>query len=212
MSRGRFITVEGGEGVGKSTQVGRLADALRARGITVHSTREPGGSPGAEDIRQLLVTGETGRWDAMTEALLNFAARRDHLVTTVWPALERGAWVVSDRFADSTVAYQGYAHGLDRETIARLYALVVGEFAPDLTIILDAPVDLGLARASARGGDDRYERMDVAFHERLRAGFLEIARGAPERCVVIDASAAPDTVHRDVLSAVVDRFGSGQDG
>jgi len=210
--RGRFITVEGGEGVGKSTQVGRLADALHERGITVHSTREPGGSPGAEDIRQLLVTGETGRWDAMTEALLNFAARRDHLVTTVWPALERGAWVVSDRFADSTVAYQGYAHGLDRETIARLYALVVGEFAPDLTIILDAPVDLGLARASARGGGDRYERMDVAFHERLRAGFLEIARGAPERCVVIDASGAPDTVHRAVLSAVVDRFGSGQDG
>ncbi len=212
MSRGRFITVEGGEGVGKSTQVDRLADALHERGITAHCTREPGGSPGAEDIRQLLVSGETGRWDAMTEALLFFAARRDHLVTTVWPALERGAWVVSDRFADTTVAYQGYAHGLGRETIARLYALVVGEFAPDLTIILDAPVDLGLARAGARGGDDRYERMDVAFHERLRAGFLEIARNEPERCVVIDASAAPDTVHRAVLAAVVDRFGLDQDG
>jgi dTMP kinase len=212
VSRGRFITVEGGEGVGKSTQAGRLADVLHERGITAHCTREPGGSPGAEEIRQLLVTGETGRWDAMTEALLHFAARRDHLVTTVWPALERGEWVVSDRFADSTVAYQGYAHGLDRETIARLYALVVGEFAPDLTIILDAPVDLGLARAGTRGGDDRYERMDVAFHERLRAGFLEISRDEPERCVVIDASAAPDTVHRAVFAAVVDRLGLDQDG
>ncbi len=212
MSRGRFITVEGGEGVGKSTQVDRLADALHERGITAHCTREPGGSPGAEDIRQLLVSGETGRWDAMTEALLFFAARRDHLVTTVWPALERGAWVVSDRFADTTVAYQGYAHGLGRETIARLYALVVGEFAPDLTIILDAPVDLGLARAGTRGGDDRYERMDVAFHERLRAGFLEIARDEPERCVVIDARAAADAVHRTVLAAVVARFGADQDG
>lgn len=212
MSRGRFITVEGGEGVGKSTQVGRLVDALHERGIDAHRTREPGGSPGAEDIRRLLVTGETGRWDAMTETLLFFAARRDHLVTTVWPALERGAWVVSDRFADTTVAYQGYAHGLDRETIARLYALVVGDFAPDLTIILDAPVDLGLARAVGRGGDDRYERMDIAFHERLRAGFLEIARGEPDRCVVIDASAAPDAVHRVVLAAVVERFGADQDG
>ena len=212
MSRGRFITVEGGEGVGKSTQVGRLADVLHERGITARCTREPGGSPGAEEIRQLLVTGETGRWDAMTEALLHFAARRDHLVTTVWPALERGEWVVSDRFADSTAAYQGYAHGLDRETIARLYALIVGDFAPDLTIILDAPVDLGLARAGTRGGDDRYERMDVAFHERLRAGFLEIARDEPERCVVIDASATPDAVHRAVLAAVVDRFGLDRDG
>ena len=185
---------------------------MHERGITAHRTREPGGSPGAEDIRRLLVAGETGRWDAMTEVLLHFAARRDHLVTTAWPALERGEWVVSDRFADSTVAYQGYAHGLDRETIAQLYALVVGEFAPDLTIILDAPVDLGLARAGARGGDDRYERMDIAFHERLRAGFLEIARGEPDRCVVIDASAAPDAVHRAVLAAVVDRFDADQDG
>jgi dTMP kinase len=212
MSRGRFITFEGGEGVGKSTQAGRLADALHERGIAAHCTREPGGSPGAEDIRQLLVTGETGRWDAMTEALLNFAARRDHLVTTVWPALERGTWVVSDRFADSTVAYQGYAHGLERAAIARLYALVVGNFAPDLTVILDAPVDLGLARAGARGGDDRYERMDVAFHERLRAGFLEIAQDEPGRCVVIDASADSDAVYRAVLTAVVDRFRLDQDG
>ena len=212
MNRGRFITVEGGEGVGKSTQVGRLTDALRERGIIALGTREPGGSPGAEDIRQLLVTGATGRWDALTEALLHFAARRDHLVTTVWPALERGEWVVSDRFADSTVAYQGYAHGLDRETIARLYALVVGKFVPDLTIILDAPVALGLARASERGGDDRYERMDVAFHERLRAGFLEIARDEPERCVVIDASTDPDAVHRAMLSAVVNRYRLDQNG
>ncbi len=212
MSRGRFITVEGGEGVGKSTQVRHLAGALHDRGIATRCTREPGGSPGAEEIRQSLVTGETARWDAMTEALLHFAARRDHLVTTVWPALERGEWVVSDRFADSTVAYQGYGHGLDREALARLYALVAGDFTPDLTIILDAPVDLGLARAGERGGDDRYERMDVAFHERLRDGFLEIARSEPERCVVIDASPEPAEVRRAVLAAVVGRFGLDQDG
>lgn len=135
--RGRFITLEGGEGAGKSTQVRLLADALRRAGHDVVVTREPGGTPGAEQIRALLVQGDTGRWDAVTEALLLFAARRDHLVKTIWPALDRGDWVVSDRFSDSTLAYQGYAHGMGTELIERLYALTVGEFQPDLTIMLD---------------------------------------------------------------------------
>ncbi|MFQ5958239.1 MAG: dTMP kinase, partial [Alphaproteobacteria bacterium] len=179
MGGGRFITIEGGEGAGKSTQAERLCAALRARGLDVVATREPGGSPGAEAIRRLLVSGAPERWDATTEALLHFAARRDHLVRTVLPALARGAWVVSDRFADSTTAYQGYAHGLGVEPVETLHRLVVGDHSPDLTLILDLPVDLGLARARRRGGDDRYERMDAGFHQRLREGFLAIAGREP---------------------------------
>ena len=207
MSRGRFITIEGGEGAGKTTQARRLCDALGARGLAVVSTREPGGSPGAEEIRRLLVSGEPARWDAMTETLLHFAARRDHIVKTVQPALARGEWVVSDRFADSTVAYQGHAHGLGRDLVASLYEMVVGDFAPDLTIILDLPVEVGLARARERGGDDRYERMDAAFHQKLRAGFLDIARREPQRCVVVDARSDASTVHAAVVAVVGERLG-----
>ena len=207
MACGRFISIEGGEGAGKSTQAERLCAALRNRGLDVVATREPGGSPGAEDIRRLLVSGATDRWDATTEVLLHFAARRDHLVKTVLPALARGAWVVSDRFADSTTAYQGYAHGLGVEPVEKLHEMVVGEHSPDLTLILDLPVDLGLARARERGGDDRYERMDADFHERLRQGFLAIARDEPARCVVIDASADADAVHAAILAAVEERLG-----
>ncbi len=216
--RGRFITIEGGEGAGKSTQARRLEAALRARGLAVLRTREPGGSPGAEEIRRLLVDGAPGRWDAMTEALLHFAARRDHIRATLGPALARGDWVVCDRFVDSTMAYQGYAQGLGREAVERLAALVVGDLRPDLTLILDLPPETGLARACARsaaGGDDRYERMGAAFHGRLREAFLDIARRAPERCVVIDATADPDTVERAILAAVEARLldvrGSGGD-
>ncbi len=212
MSRGRFITIEGGEGTGKSTQAGRLCDALRNRGLAVVCTREPGGGPWAEEIRRLLVDGEPQRWDAMTEALLHFAARRDHLVKTVQPALARGEWVISDRFADSTFAYQGYAHGLGRDVVAGLYELVVGRFAPDLTVILDLPVETGLARARERGGEDRYERMGVAFHRKLREGFLDIARRAPESRVVINAEPGPDAVHAAVLAAVRDRLGLNDGG
>jgi dTMP kinase len=207
VSRGRFITIEGGEGAGKSTQCRLLCTGLEARGIEVLATREPGGAPGAEEIRQLLTRGETGHWQPMSEALLHFAARCEHLDTTVQPALASGRWVVSDRFADSTTAYQGYGHELGAEAVARIYELVIGDFAPDLTLILDLPVEEGLARAHARAGDeDRYERMDRSFHERLRKGFLEIAKGAPERCVVIDATADADAVAAAVWAAVQARL------
>ncbi len=206
-ARGRFITFEGGEGVGKSTQLGLLADALRTEGLTVVTTREPGGSPGAEAIRALLVSGDVDRWDGITEALLHFAARRDHLVKTVWPALERGAWVICDRFADSTLAYQGFGHGLDPDVIASLYRVAVGRFAPDLTLVLDLPVEKGLERAGGRGGvEDRYERMGLGFHQRLRQGFLGIAASNPMRCAVIDATRAPAEVHGDVLATVKARL------
>lgn len=210
--RGRFITLEGGEGAGKSTQVRLLAEALRGRGLEVVTTREPGGSPGAEAVRGLLVSGETGRWEPMTEALLHFAARRDHLVRTVWPALERGAWVVSDRFADSTMAYQGYGLGLGRAPIERLYSLAIGAFAPDLTLILDLAPEIGVDRAidrakAARGAaEDRYERMDISFHRRLREGFLDIARREPARCAVIDANQTIEGVQVSVYEVVSRRL------
>jgi dTMP kinase len=207
MPRGRFITFEGGEGAGKSTQLDRLAGALRARGLPVVTTREPGGAPGAEEIRRLLVEGETARWDAIGEALLHYAARRDHLVRTVWPALGDGCWVLSDRFADSTLAYQGYGHGLPVRAIEQLHEMVVGNFAPDLTVILDLPVSAGLARVAGRGGgEDRYERMGIDFHERLRQGFLEIARCHPERCVVVSALGGVDDVQAAVWDAVTRRL------
>jgi dTMP kinase len=206
--RGRFITLEGGEGAGKSTQLRLLAEALRAAGVEVVTTREPGGSPGAEQIRALLVNGAVARWDATTEALLHFAARRDHLVKTIWPALDAGRWVVCDRFADSTRAYQGYGHGLDLVVIERLYADAVGAFAPDLTLILDLPVEAGLRRAAARaGGEDRYEQMDLTFHRRLRDGFLAIARAEPARCQVIDADRGIAEVQRSIRVAVGERLG-----
>ena len=207
MTRGRFITFEGGEGAGKSTQVRLLTAALAGQGRDVLATREPGGATGAEEIRRLLVSGDPGRWDGVTEALLHFAARRDHLARTVWPALDAGRWVVSDRFADSTMAYQGYGHGLGREPIERLYAVTVGSFAPDLTLILDVPPESGIARTHARmDGEDRYERMDLSFHQRLRAGFLEIAALEPQRCVIIDASGSVDEVHAAILKAVAERL------
>lgn len=207
MTLGRFITFEGGEGAGKSTQLRKLAEALRQRGHDVVTTREPGGSPGAEQIRQLLVSGEPGRWDGMTEALLHFAARRDHLRATVWPALEAGKWVISDRFADSTLAYQGYGHGLPHEQIKELYRLAVGDFAPDLTLILDLPVETGLGRALARGGaEDRYEKMDVGFHQRLRDGFLSIAAEEPGRCTVIPADLEEAKVAAAILAVVDERL------
>ena len=211
--RGRFITLEGGEGAGKSTQQRRLAAWLRQGGLEVTETREPGGSPGAEDIRALLVTGAAGRWDAMTEALLHFAARRDHLRQTIEPALQRGSWVVCDRFADSTMAYQGYGHGLGRPAIEALYDMVVGRLRPDLTLVLDLPVVEGLARAQRRNGggrsqqEDRYEQMELAFHERLRAGFHDIVTREPERCLLIDAAGDEDAVAGRIAAAVGDRLG-----
>ena len=209
MTRGRFITLEGGEGAGKSTHARWLASALRASGLEVVETREPGGSAGAEEIRELLVHGAVGRWDAVSEALLHFAARRDHVVRLIRPALERGAWVVSDRFADSTMAYQGYGHGLGRAAIEALSRLSLGELRPDLTLILDLPVADGLRRAAARrDGATRYENMDLSFHERLRQGFLDIARREPGRCALVDATADIGCVQEALKAAVAERLGT----
>lgn len=207
MTGGCFITFEGGEGAGKTTQVRHLGHWLRARGIDVVETREPGGTAGADQIRRLLVTGAVDRWSPLAEALLLFAARVDHVTRRIRPALAAGRWVISDRFADSTLAYQGHALGLGAETVARLADLTLGDFKPDLTLILDVPAEIGLNRARARRGDeDRYERMDPAFHERLRAGFLDIAAGEPERCRVLDGTADADRVHQAVTAAVTERL------
>lgn len=208
MSRGRFITIEGGEGAGKTTQVGLLVAALERAGIPTRATREPGGSPGAEAIRRLLLEGDSERWDAVGEALLLVAARSDHVARLIAPSLAKGIWVVSDRFADSTLAYQGYGRGLALEDLATLHRFALGSFAPDLTVILDLPAETGLARAAARPNvDDRFERLDRAFHERLRQGFRQIAAEDGARCVLIDGSADPQTVHRAVLDAVGRRLG-----
>lgn len=203
MGRRRFITLEGGEGAGKSTQIRLLAQRLSEAGHRVVTTREPGGAPGAEAIRELLVTGETGRWAPKTEALLHFAAREEHLARTVRPALERGDWVISDRFVDSTMAYQGVAQKLGAEFINELKALVVGDDMPALTLILDLAPETGLARAGRRaGGEDRYERMDKAFHRTLRQAFLDIAKNDPQRCVVIDAEKDEAAVAEAIWTAV----------
>ena len=207
MRSNKFITFEGGEGSGKSTQIHLLADYLRKQGIDCLTTREPGGTPNAEMIRKILVTGESKRWDAESEALLHFAARRAHLKNTVWPTLQRGSWVISDRFADSTMAYQGVAMGLGQGSIESLYQLAVGDFIPDLTFILDLPVALGLARARQRGDrENRYENMDTQFHERVRTAFLEIAIREPLRCVVVDAQNTRDDTSRAIIHTIKKRF------
>lgn len=207
MARGRFITLEGGEGAGKSTQIALLKEALEGHGVEVVKTREPGGSEGGEEIRELLVNGETHRWEPLSEALLNYAARFEHLQKVILPALDSGQWVLCDRFADSTMAYQGYGHGMDREIIRRLHRLVVGDVSPDLTLIFDMPVEQGLARAHSRGqGEDRFERMGQDFHQRLRDGFLEIAAKDPGRCVVIDATGDIGAVAMAVRLEVAERL------
>ena len=177
-------------------------------GIAADRTREPGGSPGAEAIRHLLLDGADERWDAIGETLLFYAARRDHVMRRIKPALERGGWVICDRFADSTLAYQGYGRGLPIADLLALQHFALGDFAPDLTLILDLPVADGFARAARRhAAADRFERLDPDFHERLRQGFLRIAADAPRRCLVIDASGDRDSVHQAVLTAVTARFG-----
>ena len=203
---GKFITIEGGEGAGKSTQAGLLAEALAVSGIPVRVTREPGGSPGGEAIRRLLLEGEGERWDAISEALLLVAARRDHMIRVIAPALAEATWVVSDRFADSTLAYQGYGKGIPLDQLAALHRFALDDFAPDLTLILDLPVEIGLARAAMRSTADRFERLDHEFHQRLRRGFREIASSSPTRCVLIDASGDLQMVHSAVLAAVRERL------
>lgn len=170
-------------------------------------TREPGGAPGAEQIRALLVTGSADRWDPVSETLLHFAARQDHLRSTIRPALERGDWVVCDRFADSTLAYQGFGQGVASQIIETLNELIVGPTQPDLTIVLDLPPELGLLRAAARSGrETRYEGMAIELHQRVAAGFREITRAHPKRCVLLEARAEIDAIHASVRAAVRDRL------
>jgi dTMP kinase len=204
----QFITLEGGEGTGKSTQARRLAAALDAKGISCVATREPGGSSGAEQIRDLLVHGEPGRWSALTETLLVFAARVDHVEHTIKPALDSGKWVICDRFTDSTYAYQGVARGTDREIIRRVQSAAIGDFKPNLTLVLDLPVSMGLQRAKSRAGaENRFERFDAAFHEKLRQAFVDIAKRNGDRCVLLDASGNEDQVAESIWQTVAKRFG-----
>ena len=207
MATGRFITFEGGEGAGKSTQLKRLVARLQTAGREVVATREPGGSPGAESIRDLVLTGAADRWSPVTETLLMYAARRDHIERVIRPGLERGAWVVCDRFADSTRAYQGGAGQVAPELIAAMETHILEATRPDLTLIFDMPVDIGLQRAHQRAGSEmRFESKGVAFHERLRAAFLQIARTEPERCAIIDASGTLDEVDTQIWTAVTGRL------
>jgi dTMP kinase len=209
-ARGRFITLEGGEGVGKSVQAERLGKRLAALGLDVVRTREPGGSPGAEALREGILSGFAADFSPAGQALLFAAARVDHLDKTIVPALARGAWVVSDRFADSTRAYQGAAGNLPSEFIATLERLTVGPSQPDLTLILDLQPEIGLKRAAARrqtGPADRFESEGLAFHETLRRAFLDIAAAEPWRCVVIDAYKSEDNVAAAIWSAVESRLG-----
>lgn len=210
MGRARFISFEGGEGSGKSTHAKRLADWLKERGRDVVLTREPGGTPGAEEIRKLLVQGDAARWEPMTEALLHFAARRDHVTKVIKPALARGGWVVTDRFTDSTMAYQGYGHGLGEPVIAQLRKLVLEDFQPGLTFFFDVPVPLGLARAGKRnakpGADARYESMGEAFHERVHGGFRMIAAADADRVTAIDSAKPVEDVSAAVLAALRARY------
>jgi len=207
VTRGRFITFEGGEGAGKSTQLKRLAARLRGEGREVVATREPGGSPGAESIRELVLNGAADRWSPVTETLLMYAARRDHIERVIRPALARGSWVVCDRFADSTRAYQGAAGGADPGLIAAMETYILEDTRPDLTLIFDLPPEIGLQRAVARPGAElRFESKGAAFHERLREGFLAIAKAEPDRCVVIPADDAIGAVEAAVWAAVEARL------
>jgi dTMP kinase len=210
MTRGRFITIEGGEGVGKSTQIVALRDLLAARGIEVAFTREPGGTRRAERIRELLLESSDEAMPGVCELLLMFAARSTHIENVIRPALERGAWVVCDRFTDATYAYQGGGRGVPREHIATLEKLVQRDLQPDLTLLLDAPLNISSARASARnaaaGSSDRFEREQREFFERVRTTYLDRARAEPNRFVLIDAATSLDAVTQSVRHAIETRL------
>lgn len=208
MRHGRFITLEGGEGSGKSTQAALLGQALEAAGIEVIPTREPGGTAGAEEIRKLILEGDTHKWDAVTELLLFSAARRDHVERYMKPALTAGKWVICDRFTDSSHAYQGFAHGLGSAYFEQLKRLTIGNFQPDLTLILDLPAEEGLKRAEARKeGANRFEEKERHFHDAVRRGFLAIAESEPERCAVVNAGKKPDVVHEQIVTICNARLG-----
>jgi dTMP kinase len=204
VSPGRFITLEGGEGAGKSTQARLLADALSQHGVSVLCTREPGGAPGAEVLRELLLGGSV-EWSAPAETLLHFAARAEHIETTIRPALASGTWVVCDRFYDSTMAYQGYGQGADRDMIAALTQML--GMVPDVTLVLDVSDTVAIQRQLRRGADaDRYERLDALFHARVRQGFRDIAAAAPERCVLLPGDGSEAHVHAAIITELQARL------
>jgi dTMP kinase len=207
--RGRFITFEGGEGTGKSTQAATLAERLRGLGLEVVLTREPGGSPGAEIIRHVLLSGAAKALGADTETVLFAAARADHVAHTIAPALARGAWVVCDRFIDSTRVYQGALGAVDARLLRRLERVAVEDAMPDLTIMLDLPAEIGLARAAGRRGSgaaDRFEKETSAYHARVREAYREIAARELGRCVLIDAALAKHTIAEAIWAAVTRRL------
>ena len=216
--KARFISFEGGDGAGKTTQIQLLNKKLLSVGIKTYLTREPGGSIGAEEIRGLIVEGEPDRWDSCTETLLHFAARRDHLIKAITPALEKGLWVLCDRFIDSTMAYQGYGHGVSESIINSLCQFVVGNVRPHITIILDIPVEIGLERASVRmnhlsdkgnkiNQEDRYEKMNTDYHKKLRCGFLEIAEKNPDRCYVVNGNLPSEEVSNEIERILLTKLG-----
>lgn len=210
MAQGRFITVEGGEGAGKSTQVRLLADALRERGIDLLVTREPGGTEGAEAIRGLIVDGPAERWRPLAELYLFLAAREDHLHRAILPALAAGRWVLCDRFADSSRVYQGLAGELGLDLVDRLQAPLLGSCRPDLTLVLDLPVAAGLARCAARGGAARFEAKGAEYHGRVREGFRLLAAREPDRFAVIDAERAEREVAAAIWRTTLARLGLGE--
>lgn len=204
---GRFISFEGGEGSGKSTQAKRLAERLKLRGHETILTREPGGSPGAEAIRHLLLNGIAKPLGPEAETFMFAAARDDHVATVIRPALDRGAWVVCDRFIDSTRVYQGSLGNVDQRLIRALERLVVGETMPDLTFIIDVPPDVGLSRAEGRGqGSDRFEAEHIEYHRLLRDAYREIAEREPNRCVLVDGTASVDAIAVRIWMLVSERF------
>ncbi|MBS0185149.1 MAG: dTMP kinase [Proteobacteria bacterium] len=205
-SQGLFLTFEGGEGTGKSTQIRKVADWLKEQGVPVVITREPGGTPGAEEIRNLLVQGNPERWDAMTEALLLFAARRDHVEFFIKPYLKQGAWVLCDRFTDSSWVYQGFAGNLGVEKIEDLTKTVLNNFKPFLTLILDLPPDVGLARAHARSTkENRFEKKSLVFHERLQEGYRLLAQQNSDRCVLVSGLGSENDVFERLIDVLKKR-------
>lgn len=201
--RGKFITFEGGEGTGKSTQAHLLADALRNQEVNVTITREPGGTEGAELVRALLVSGAVSRWSPLSEVLLLNAARLDHLTKVILPALEAGKWVICDRFTDSTIAYQGYGHGVDLAFIQNLHQQLFTTNIPDLTLVFDLDPTIGIQRSLQRHtSETRFENMQLEFHNRMRQGYLEVAQQNPNRCVLINAADTVDNIHKIIMQCV----------
>lgn len=214
MAKGKFITFEGGEGTGKSTQLKLLAAHLEQLNIPVIQTKEPGGTELGLELRKMLVTGDKDKMDAVAEALLYYADRRIHLTKKIWPAIDEGKWVMCDRFADSSVAYQyyGYNKRVPFETLENLYKLAVGDFKPDLTILLDLDPKVGLARSMEKAGhmavqETRHESRELEFHQRLREGYLEMAQKEPERFIVLNADCPIEKLHKEIVAAVTERFG-----